>query len=95
MKSCRRSPHAAELDGSRCARARKPSARPSRTRAWPGAGAGADDYGDWHELFRDAERARKATLADVNARDDIDIWKRTTVAIIVSPKKEAANEGGH
>jgi hypothetical protein len=31
----------------------------------------------------------------VNARDDIDIWKRTTVAIIVSPKKEAANEGGH
>ena len=52
--------------------------------------------GDWHDFFRDAESAQKVTLADVSAAMTSSIKpSNRTVAMIVNPKKQAANEGGH
>ena len=54
-----------------------------------------ETQGDWHEFFRGAERAQKVTLADVSAAMASSIKQSNrTVAMIVSPKKTAANEGG-
>ncbi len=52
-------------------------------------------FGDWHEFFREQERVQKLTVDDVMGAMGRSLVKSNrTVAMIVNPPKQAANEGG-
>ena len=51
--------------------------------------------GDWREFFREQERVQALTVADLTEAMRRSLVKRNrTVAMIVNPPAQAANEGG-